>query len=117
MTSPRGFRAAAGDDVTAMADGAEATGNGAADHAAADDGATGVTGKPGTGSPASPVAEARSGHARAVDTRTRDDAEPDAAEGARPSQPDRPYDEPGPQLRESGGYQHGPLWARWLPPV
>jgi mannosyltransferase len=117
MTSPRGSRAAAGDDVTAMADGAAATGNGAADHAAADDGATGVTGEPGAGSPASPVAEARSGHARAVDTRTRDDAEPDAAEGARPSQPDRPSDKPGPQVRLSGGYQRGPLWARWLPPV
>jgi mannosyltransferase len=117
MTSPRGSRAAAGDDVTAMADGAAATGNGAADHAAADDGATGVTGKPGAGSPASPVAEARSGQARAVDTWTRDDAEPDAAEGARPSQPDRPSDKPGPQARQSGGYQPGPLWARWLPPV
>ncbi|HEX7994551.1 MAG TPA: glycosyltransferase family 39 protein, partial [Streptosporangiaceae bacterium] len=41
----------------------------------------------------------------------------DTTEGAPPSQPDRPSDEPGREARQSGGYQPGPLWARWLPPV
>jgi mannosyltransferase len=97
MTSPRGARAAAGDDVTAVeAEGATAAGS---------------------GSPASPVAQARSGQAHATDTRTREGAEPDTSEGAPPSQPDRPSDKPGREARQSGGYQPGPLWARWLPPV
>ncbi|HEX7994165.1 MAG TPA: hypothetical protein VF506_09595, partial [Streptosporangiaceae bacterium] len=104
MTSPRGARAAAGDDVTAVhADGATAAGNGSAAPAAREHGAA--------------EQGARSGQAHATDTRTRDGAEPDTTEGAPPSQPDRPSDEPGREARQSGGYQPGPLWARWLPPV
>jgi len=76
-----------------------------------------VASHPDAGSSASPVAAAKPGQAEAVATRTRDRAEPDGTEGAPPGEPDRPSDKPGREVRQSGGYQPGPLWARWLPPV
>jgi mannosyltransferase len=60
---------------------------------------------------------AQSGRAQATDTRSAAHAEPDAPAAAPPGEPDRPADKPGRGARQSGGYQPGPLWARWLPPV
>jgi mannosyltransferase len=44
-------------------------------------------------------------------------AEPDAPATAPAGQPDRPSGKPGREAGQAGGYQPGPLWARWLPPV
>jgi len=119
MTSPRGPRAAAGDDVKAVpAAGADAAaGNGAAGNGAAKSGAVTAASQPDAGSAGSAAAQARSGQAQAVDTRTPVNAEPDAPPPAPPGQPDHPSDKPGREVHQSGGYQPGPLWARWLPPV
>ena len=120
MTSPRGPGAAAGDDVKAVpAGGADAAAaNGAAGNGAAGGGpVAAATSQPDAGSAGSAVAEARTGQAQAVDTRTPSNAGPDAPATAAPGQPDRPSDKPGREVHQSGGYQPGPVWARWLPPV
>lgn len=135
MTSPRGSHAAAGDDVRAASaagtDPAEATvagttGAGSAGNltgnGAAGNGAAGTVSPPDAGSVGSPVAKAQAGQtqtgqAQATDSRSAAHAEPDAPAAAPPGEPDRPADKPGRGARESGGYQPGPLWARWLPPV
>jgi mannosyltransferase len=61
--------------------------------------------------------QAQAGQAQATDTRSAAHAEPDAPAAAPPGEPDRPADKPGRGARQSGGYQPGPLWARWLPPA
>ncbi|MDR2986429.1 MAG: glycosyltransferase family 39 protein, partial [Nocardiopsaceae bacterium] len=55
--------------------------------------------------------------AQAVGTKTPTAAEPDTPAVVPPSEPGTPSDKPGREARQSGGYQPGPLWARWLPPV
>ncbi|MGN6790987.1 MAG: glycosyltransferase family 39 protein [Streptosporangiaceae bacterium] len=131
MTSARGSRAAAGDDVRAVPDagtdpdeatvpgstGAGATGNGAAGASASGNGSAGAAGQAEAGSAGSPAAQAQSGQAQAVDTRCGGSAAVEASADAPPGQPDRPSDKPGRGARQSGGYQPGPLWARWLPSV
>jgi mannosyltransferase len=110
MTSPRGARAAAGDDVRAVP---AADGNGVTGASQADGGSAGSS----IARLPSGQAQARSGQVQAVGTKTPATAEPDAPAAASPGQPDRPSDKPGREARESGGYKPGPLWARWLPPV
>ncbi len=60
--------------------------------------------------------QALSGQAHAVGIRPAGRAEPDAPAVA-PGDPDRPADQPRRRADRPGGYEPGPLWARWLPPV
>ncbi|HEX6933524.1 MAG TPA: glycosyltransferase family 39 protein [Streptosporangiaceae bacterium] len=96
MTSPRGSRAAAGDDVKAVpaadSDGAEAAANGAA------------------------AGTAANGAATATATGTATEAEP-AARATAPGEPDHPAGQPQRAADQQDGYLPGPRWARWLPPA
>ncbi len=118
MTSPRGSRAAAGDDVRAVpaagTNQAEATEAGATSS-----GSTGALTAGGVTTGTATASTSTRGAGTAAGTAgagTATEVEPEAPATA-PGEPDRPANRPLRGADRPDGYQPGPLWARWLPPV